>query len=231
VIRTRFGLDRRRAQRARWADAAPAGPVRDYLASPPPAPGTDVTDLPLLAIDLETTGLDPRTDRILSVGFVPVDGLQITLAGAEHVLCRADVEVGQSATVHGITDDALAGGVPVRELIERVAAALIGRVLLAHHAVIETGFLSAACERELGVPLPTTAVDTMELQRRVLRSHAGEDLPPGALRLGTARAHLGLPRYAAHEALTDALACAELYLVQVDRLSGGRAMSLKALQR
>jgi DNA polymerase-3 subunit epsilon len=205
--------------------------MRDYLGSTPPGPRTDVSDLRLLALDLETTGLDPRTDRILSVGFVPVDGLRISLAGAEQLLCRADVEVGQSAAVHGITDDALAGGIELRDLLERVAAALTGRVLLAHHAAIETGFLSAACERELGVPLPITAVDTMELQSRVLRSHTGEDLPPGALRLGTARAHLGLPRYAAHEALTDALACAELYLAQVDRLSAGRPMTLKALQR
>ncbi|GAA2157543.1 DNA polymerase-3 subunit epsilon [Humibacillus xanthopallidus] len=231
MILSRFRVDRRRARQARWAEQAPPGPVRDYLASAPPGPRTDVSDLPLLALDLETTGLDPRADHILSVGFVPVDGLQINLAGAEQLICRADVEVGQSATIHGITDDALAGGIALRDLLERVAAALTGRVLLAHHAVIETGFLSAACERELGVPLPITAVDTMELQSRVLRSHAGEDLPPGALRLGTARANLGLPRYAAHEALTDALACAELYLVQVDRLSGGRPMTLKALQR
>jgi DNA polymerase-3 subunit epsilon len=116
-------------------------------------------------------------------------------------------------------------------MLERVAHALTGRVLLAHHAAIETEFLSTAYARELGVALPITAVDTMELQSRVLRSHGGEDLPPGALRLATARAHLGLPRYAAHEALTDALACAELYLAQVARLSGGQSMTLKALQR
>jgi DNA polymerase-3 subunit epsilon len=190
-----------------------------------------VSDLRLLALDLETTGLEPRADHILSVGFVPVDGLQIDLSGAGQLLCRAGVEVGQSATIHGITDDALASGVDLRTLIERVAEALRGRVLLAHHAAIETAFLSAACERELGVPLPMVSVDTMELQSRVLRSHGGEDLPPGALRLATARAHLGLPRYAAHRALSDALACAELYLAQVARLSGGRPMSLKALQR
>lgn len=231
MILSRFGADRRRARQARWAGQAPPGPVRDYLASPPPGPRTDVSDLKLLALDLETTGLDPHSDRILSVGFVPVDGLQISLAGAEHHICRADVEVGQSAAVHGITDDALAEGIDLRELVDRVAAALTGRVLLAHHAAIETEFLSAACERAHGVPLPMSAVDTMQLQSRVLGSHAGEDLPPGALRLATARAHLGLPRYAAHEALTDALACAELYLVQVDRLSGGQPMTLRALQR
>jgi DNA polymerase-3 subunit epsilon len=228
VILSRLGADRRRA---RLADQAPAGPVRDYLSTPAPAPRTDVSELPLLALDLETTGLDPRTDHILAVGFVPVDGLRIDLAGAQQVLCRAEVEVGQSATIHGITDDALAAGVDLRTLLERVAAALTGRVLLAHHAVIETGFLSAACERALGVPLPISAVDTMELQSRVLRSHVEADLPPGALRLATAREHLGLPRYAAHRALTDALACAELYLAQVARLSGGRGMTLKALQR
>jgi DNA polymerase-3 subunit epsilon len=228
VILSRFGADRRRAK---LAEQAPEGPVRDYLVTPPPASRTDVAHLPLLALDLETTGLDPRSDRILSVGFVPVDGLQIDLSGAEQLLCRADVEVGQSATIHGITDDALTSGISQRSMLERVAHALTGRVLLAHHAAIETEFLSTAYARELGVALPITAVDTMELQSRVLRSHGGEDLPPGALRLATARAHLGLPRYAAHEALTDALACAELYLAQVARLSGGQSMTLKALQR
>lgn len=228
MILARLGSGRRRA---RLAEQAPPGPVRDYLATPAPGPRTDVSELPLLALDLETTGLDPRSDHILAVGFVPIDGLSIDLAGADRVLCRAEVEVGQSATIHRITDDALTAGVELRTLLDRVASALTGRVLLAHHAAIESGFLSAACERELGVPLPVTTVDTMELQTRVLRSHSEADLPPGALRLGTAREHLGLPRYTAHEALADALACAELYLAQVARLSGGQGMTLRALQR
>lgn len=227
-MRSLLGRDRRRV---RLAGQAPPGPVRDLLASPGPDPGTDVAQLPLLAVDLETTGLDPRTDHILSVGFVPLDGLAIDLSGAGYLLCRAEAEVGQSATVHGITDDDLTEGVELTTLVDRVAQALRGRVLLAHHAVIELDFLSAACQRTHGVTLPITAVDTMDLQARVLGSHTGMDLPPGALRLATARDHLGLPRYSAHEALTDALACAELYLAQVARLSGGQHMTLKSLQR
>lgn len=234
MISGRFGFGGRRGagrRRARLADRAPSGPIRDYLREPGPDPRTDASELPLLALDLETTGLDPRSDHILSVGFLPLDGLSIDLSGARQLLCRADAEVGQSAAVHGITDDALTAGVALSEVLEEVARALTGRVLLAHHAAIETEFLSTASERVFGVPLPVDAVDTMELQARVLRSHGGEDLPPGALRLATARAHLGLPRYAAHEALTDALACAELYLAQVARLGGGQPMTLRALQR
>ncbi|HEX6056046.1 MAG TPA: exonuclease domain-containing protein, partial [Intrasporangium sp.] len=135
MIRSLLRPDRRRY---RLAEQAPPGPVRDYLTTPLPGPRTVAEDLRLLAIDIETTGLDPRTDHILSVGFVPLDGLVIDLSGATHLLCWAETEVGQSAVVHGITDDALTEGVPLSELVERVAAALQGRVLLAHHAHIET---------------------------------------------------------------------------------------------
>lgn len=224
---SRFGVERRRA---RAAAQAPPGAVRAYLTAPTPAGRDDVTRLPLLALDLETTGLDPRRDHIVSVGFVPLDGLEVRLSDADQVLCRTDASVGQSAAVHGITDDALVHGITLDELVERVFTALTGRVLLAHHAAIETGFLAAAAERTHGVRLDVPAVDTMELHARVLGSH-GDDLPPGALRLATARAQLGLPRYRAHDALTDAIACAELYLAQVARLGGGRPMTLDALRR
>lgn len=216
--------------RHRLAQRAPGGPLRDYLQTSPPDPGTAVARLPLLALDLETTGLDPRRDAILAAGFVPVDGLVVRLSGADEVVCRAEVPVGQSAAVHGLTDDMVVAGVEPDELVARVASALAGRVLLAHHAPLETGFLSAASQRAFGVPFPATVVDTMELHRRVLGAAEGA-IPPGALRLPAARAHLRLPAHRQHRALGDALATAELYLAQVARLSGGRAMTLRALQR
>ena len=117
MILSRFGTDRRRA---RLADQAPAGPVRDYLSTPGPAPRTDVSELPLLALDLETTGLDPRTDQILSVGFVPVDGLRIELGGAEQILCRAFAEteaIARREKVHMRTAAYILG-------VQRVAKAM-----------------------------------------------------------------------------------------------------------
>ena len=59
------------------------------------------TRLRLLAVDLETTGLDPQRDEILSIGMVPVDGLSIVLSGARHMVVRGARSVGQSAVVHG----------------------------------------------------------------------------------------------------------------------------------
>ena len=50
------------------------GPLADYYKVPLQPPSTPADELRLLAIDIETTGLDAARDAWLSVGFVPVDG-------------------------------------------------------------------------------------------------------------------------------------------------------------
>ncbi|HWO51910.1 MAG TPA: exonuclease domain-containing protein [Ornithinibacter sp.] len=214
-----MNLFRRSAEqrRQRALRTAASGPLRDYLAVAPPGPETPLDDLALLAVDIETTGLDPRRDRVLSIGWLPVDGGRVRLGGAGRVVVRdagGAAGVGQSATVHGLTDDRLAGGVPLEDAGARLLVALTGRVLLAHFARIETGFLTAVCERAWGASMPCVVVDTLDLERRAVTGVWGSEPAPGARRLWTARERRALPAYRAHEALTDALACAELYLAQ-----------------
>lgn len=213
------------------ARKAPDGPLRRYLETPPPDPTTPLEDLSLLAVDVETTGLDPRHDRVLAVGFVPVDGERIVLGGAGSVLLRPDRGpgdddgVGQSATVHGLTDDAIATGADVEDVLDRVFTALTGRVLVAHYCPIEVDFLGALCRRTFGIRPPVESVDTLELHRRVLGGGVDmgftADPSPERLRLWGARERYGLPRYRAHDPLVDALACAELYLALVAHLRLG----------
>ncbi|WP_420174540.1 exonuclease domain-containing protein [Luteococcus sp. OSA5] len=196
----------------------PEGPLRDWAETPLPAPSTPARELRLLAVDVETTGLDPKTDRLLSIGWVPVDGNAIPLRGAGHVVLRGATEVGQSATIHRITDDQLAAGMEPAQALTQLLQALRGRVLLAHHAVMETGFLEGAMKQVWGNSVSLPTVDTMQLQYRLLTKGFDDEPPPGSLRLWAARDQYGLPRYRAHEALTDALACAELYLAQVSEI-------------
>lgn len=212
---SRFGRTPEQRRHKALRRAAP-GPLRDYLAQPLPDVSTPVADARLLAVDIETTGLDPRSDRVLSIGWLPVDGSRVVLGGAGRAVVRDDDAsgVGQSATVHGLTDDRLADGIPLEEAVGHVLTALTGRVLLAHFARIEKDFLGAACERLWGAELPCVVIDTFELERRHLTRGWGDEVPAGALRLWAARERRGLPSYRAHEALTDALACAELYLAQ-----------------
>lgn len=191
-----------------------------YLSVPFADPETAVGEVDLLALDLETTGLDPATDQILAAGWVPLRGGLIDLAGAGAVVVAADGEVGVSATVHGLTDDVVATGVPLAEALEAMLGALTGRVLVAHHARLEVGFLRAACEQLGWGRFVAPVVDTMEVQRALVTSVHRADPPPGSLRLWAARSRYGLPAYRAHDPLVDALSCAELLLAQVAELEG-----------
>lgn len=221
--------DRRRKLLAR----APEGPLRTYLEHPLPDPTTPVDDLRLLAIDVETTGLDPTVHRLLSIGFVPVNGRSIDLSGARRLLIRQGAGpgpgVGESATIHGLTDDQLSVGLTLAETLAITLDALAGRVLLAHYTDMEEGFLGAACERAFGTAPVFSSVDTMHLQYLLLTQGFDDEPPRDALRLWGARQRYGLPVYKAHEALTDALACAELYLALIEE--PGTGSSLASLQR
>lgn len=216
----------RRARLARRTDH-PA--LRALLDTPDVDPRTPLDELRLLAVDVETTGLDPTRDRMLSVGMLPVDGREIVFAGARSAVIRADDtgdEVGQSAVLHGLTDDTLTTGVDRAEAVDMVLEAARGRVLLAHFAQLETGFVGTACHRMYGVRPQWTVVDTLVLQQRIVAPGFDTQPRPDELRLWAARARYGLPDGAVHDALADALACAELYLAQTRELAGDGRLRL-----
>lgn len=216
-------------RRVKAASVCREGPLAAYLAVPFADPAMLVRDVEFLALDFETTGLDPASDRIVAVGFVPVRGGRIELRGAGSLVVAAGVDVGASATVHGLTDDTVAAGVPLAEAMAQVLAAMTGRVLLAHFASLEERFLRQACEALWGSPVPLQRVDTMELARRRLTRGFHEEPAPGSLRLWAARDRYGLPAYRAHDPLVDALSCAELFLAQVDESGGSSEVSLKSV--
>lgn len=195
-----------------------------------PSRATPVSELPLLALDLETTGLSVASDRILAVGVVPVDGTRVELAGARRLLVAHD-DPGEAVAIHGLTHDDLEGGRPLKEVLAEVRELLAGRALLAHYAPFDLAFLDAAL-RSVGMPpVQAPVVCTLDLQRRLL-TRGGEELPRGALRLWRAREVHGLPPAPAHDALGDALACAELYLAQVAELgSASRPLLLRDVRR
>jgi DNA polymerase III subunit epsilon len=213
----------------RTIENLPPGPIRDYLSMPKTDPRLPLAEVQLLAVDLETTGLNPAKDQILSIGYIPVNGLEVDLAGAGQVLVRPDGEVGDSATFHGLTDDALTDALSLPDALDVVFTQLTGRVLLAHHSAIETGFLGRACNAVHGFRPRIDAVDTMALQFQLLSQGFDDEPPTGSLRLNAARSQYGLPRYAAHDALTDALACAELYLAQIAELEALKPRVLKSV--
>lgn len=220
---TALALEWRRRWRLR---RTPAGPLHDYLSAPLPKPSQDYRDLEYVAVDLETTGLDARRDQILSIGWVRLTGTRINLATARHRLVRVQGDIpANTAVIHQITDDLAATGQDLSTALPEFLNDLSGRVMIAHHARVEQTFLGAACKRLWGQGLLARTVDTQTIARRIFErrqiAFKGSDL-----RLHALGERYNLPRYGAHNALSDALAAAELFLAEAAHRDNGRGMRL-----
>ena len=195
----------------------PPGPLHDYLAAPFADPGSDYREIEFVALDLETTGLDSSRDEILSIGLISLKAGRIELATAEHYLVTPMRSIPErSAIIHRITDDTAAGGNELAAVMPSVFSRLCGRVLLGHHVGIERAFLDGACRRLYGSGFLIPLADTEFLTHRWLEQR-GHTFAGSDLRLHALRERYGLPRYGAHNALTDALATAELFCAFIAR--------------
>ena len=203
--------------------------ARAYLEAPLPDIRQPLARASFLALDFETTGLNPRTDRILSMGFVPLEEGRIRLGQARHCLVDAGIPLkGESVAVHHITDAEARHGCGLKEMMDVLLPAMTGRILLVHYAAVERRFLHAAMKALYGAVLPFHVVDTMELERRRL-IRANPHVKPTDLRLAACRARHGLPPHRPHHALEDAIATAELFLAQYPPTD--RALALLPVSR
>jgi DNA polymerase-3 subunit epsilon len=172
------------------------------------------------ALDLETGGLDPGRDPILSVGMVPIREGGIRLGEAWSSLVRPEDthEIDPSSIrAHHLLPGEVRGAPPVAAVLAEVDRRLREGALLVHHAALDVGFLRRAYRR-LGMRWPgPPVVDTVQLllkaakRARFVDPDAPEHEPD--LNLLAARRKLGLPDYGQHDALIDAIAAAELFLV------------------
>jgi DNA polymerase III subunit epsilon len=177
----------------------------------------------LVAVDLETTGLDPRQDEVVSFAAVPVEEGRVVARGAVRGLVRpSSPPSGSSIQIHGLRAADLAAAPPPEEALAPLAAALRGRVPIAHVAWIERSFL-----RPLGVGMPRRLLDTALLWRMLCILREEDD--PGWCGLSEVAGGLGLPVHRSHDAEGDALTTAQVFLALATHLEGHGRGSVRAL--
>jgi DNA polymerase-3 subunit epsilon len=198
--------------RALGKTASPA--LAGYASADWPPPVTPARDAPYLALDFELDGL-ARGAHLLQAGWTPFEGRLVRLDRAEAHDIRSHARLDSKAvTIHGIGEERAVRGQPLGDVIAALIEASAGRIVIAHAAAIERRALGEAVSRLWGVRLPVRAICTLTLEKRLEPNLTGGE----AYRLGPARARYGLPEYAAHDALSDAIAAAELFQAQLTRL-------------
>ena len=180
-----------------------------------------------VVVDVETTGLDPERDEILSFAAVPVEHGRIALRGTLSGLVRPSAAPpAASVTIHGLRAADLADAPPAPEALSALPGALRGRIPVAHAAWIERAFLTPPL-RGLGAAPPRRMVDTAVLWRLLCLDRGEGD--PGWCSLASIAAALGLPSHRPHEAEGDALTTAQVFLALATHLEARGRGSTRAL--
>lgn len=193
-------------------EKAPEGPLKDFLSVPFPDEKGLITQTPIISVDFETTGLDAKKDKLLSVGYVKMVGNQINLATCFHQVINTQEKLCPSnVAIHQITDQEQNLGQSLETVVENLLTAMTGHVMLVHFANIEKNFLQQACKQLYGIAPVFPIIDTLMVEKR-LRDSLHQEYGAEQLRLPRLREHYQLPGYYAHNALNDALATAELFL-------------------
>jgi DNA polymerase III subunit epsilon len=183
----------------------------------------------MAVVDLETTGLDPRRDEIISFASVPIEGGRVKVAGARSALIRpTKMPRAETIRIHGLRPVDLAEAPTLTEVLDTILEALTGRALVAHVAWVERGFLSSAL-RANGLRLRRSVLDTAILAQRVL-GQEGQD-GEGVLPLSEAARSFGLPAHRPHIAAGDALTTAQLFLAVSTRLESAAPQTVGSLAR
>jgi DNA polymerase III subunit epsilon len=216
----------RRARHRRRVAGTPLAACWDL---PGPSGRDRCREISFLVCDGEMSSLDADTGVLLSLGWVAIEGGAIALATAHHQLIAGQQAVGQSATIHHIHDRELAGGLPLAEVMREFLQAAAGKVLVFHHAPLDLAFLDRASQRLYRAPLLLPVIDTLRLEQKQ-RERRGQADGPGTLSLASCRACYRLPAHAAHNALQDALATAELLLAQIAHRGRGANLRLRDLR-
>ncbi len=172
-----------------------------------------LTQARFIVVDVETSGLDMRKDRLLSIGACAVEATRLR-AGESYatILQRDETNARANILIHGIGPQAQAAGEAPEESLMGFLEFAGKYPLVAFHANFDQAMLDRALREILGVRLLNPWLDL---------AHLGPALFPEA-RLTQARlddwlGYFGLRARARHRAMDDAFVTAELFLILLAR--------------
>lgn len=154
-----------------------------------------------VCIDLETTGLDPKRDKIIEIGAVRVEAGEITAQWENFVNPGRKLEE-RIVELTGIRDEQLVDAPKIGEILPEFLDFVQDRILLGHGVLFDFSFLKKAAVNER-MTFERQGIDTLRIARRYLKDLESRNL-------GYLCQYYQIP-HKAHRALEDAKATVALY--------------------
>jgi DNA polymerase-3 subunit epsilon len=138
---------------------------------------TPIEQVRFVVLDSETTGLNPRVDRLVTIGAVAVRGHEIAIDDSFEALVAVEQNT-PAVTVHGVTRDQARAGLAEDVAIAGFLDYLRDGVIVGHHLGHDIATLDAGCERAWAFRTANRSLDTMDLTLHLERDGAFAGRPP-----------------------------------------------------
>ena len=171
-----------------------------------------------VALDIETTGLNSSTDKIIEIGAAKIIGGKITKEFNE--LIDPEINIPQNITeLTGIKNDMVKGKRKVNEVLKDLYKFIGNAVIVAHNAKFDMGFIKKRAEK-IGIHIDNPVIDTLTLSKLLFPKFK-------KYKLDIVAKHLNITLENHHRASDDAI-CAGMILLKCNDIlkeKGARTIS------
>lgn len=166
-------------------------------------------DTEYCVLDIETTGLSFRTNKITELGAVIYKNGEI-VEEFEHFVNPEMPIPEEVVEVTHITDEMVKDAPTIEEILPKFLEFIGDRVIVAHNADFDVGFIKYYAEK-LGYKLENTYIDTLRLAKDLFPDYK-------KYKLGIIAERLGIKVDVAHRALDDVITLVKVFKVMIEML-------------
>ena len=162
-----------------------------------------------VVFDIETTGLNSHTNKIIEIGAVKIKAGRIIDRYSQ--LINPGISIPYHITeITSITNEQVANQPKIDEAIEKFVEFVGDAVLVAHNAPFDMGFIKRDIKEYLNINLENSVIDTLQMAR---------DLFPDLKKygLGDLNKVLGLALENHHRAVDDSQATANMFNIFLEK--------------
>ncbi|HSW55690.1 MAG TPA: exonuclease domain-containing protein [Ignavibacteriaceae bacterium] len=172
-------------------------------------------------LDVETTGLSARNNRVIEIGIVRVKNLKITDKYTTLINPGCDIPYFITQFT-GISNSDVAYSPSFYDTAEEIEEFIGNSIVSGHNLSFDEGFLSCEFARNGFEPLSNLSVCTLKLSRKIFPSLKSKSL-------GSVSEYLGIKNRDSHRALSDAEATAQILIKLIKKLS--KENGIKTIQQ
>ena len=192
-----------------------------------------INDIRFVVFDTETTGVEARKDKLLSIGALAIEGNTISVSDSFEIFIQQNDIVGDEAIgVHGILKKGKKVKISEQEAVKHFINFCGNSVLVGHHVGFDIAMINNHLEKNYGIKLHNRFIDTGALEERI----AFFDLNyytqiPLDLSLDALAKKYNIETFDRHRALGDAYITGILFLKLVNQLKKKKILTGKDLMK